>query len=147
MHFGARLRGGVPVRPQLRSTRMVGRTMCHNPIPGEIALADSFRSLSYVAHSTLRTLRVRGGRMRASGSGRRPSRAACTIVTPFESCKRATREARQPNHSLQLGARRDVGHHGVRYISPYRFFQQMRLSSDAYPRRSNARSISFSMTN
>ena len=35
----------------------------------------------------------------------------------------------------------DVDHHGVGYISPYRFLPALRPSIDGYPRRRNARSI------
>ena len=47
------------------------------------------------------------------------------------------------NHPLwvTIGLDADAGHHGVRYISPYRFLPALRLSIDAYPRRRNARSI------
>jgi hypothetical protein len=61
------------------------------------------------------------------------SRAACTIVTPFDSCKQATREVRQPNHSLQSGSTR------TSVNSPYYFLPALR------PRR-NARSIPSSTT-
>jgi hypothetical protein len=59
--------------------------------------------------------------------GDQPSRAAPTIVTPLIRARQATREVRQPKHSLlvTIGLDADVGHHGLRSISPYRFFPAM----------------------
>jgi hypothetical protein len=39
---------------------------------------------------------------------------------------------------VTIGLDADVGHHGVRYISPYRFLPALRPSIDGYPRRRDA---------
>ena len=66
---------------------------------------------------------------------------------------RSTRASKPPDECdsritplVTIGLDADVDHHGVGYISPYRFLPTLRPSIDGYPRRRNARSIPSSTT-